>query len=86
MDWRSGWEDGETYAALEQRVIPALLELGSRHDGEHILAVTHAGPLRAAIASSQSLAYEEARPLIGPLANCAVVRFAVLDGTLERVD
>jgi len=86
VDWRSGWEDGETYTGLEQRVIPALLELGSRHDGEHILAVTHAGPLRAAIASSLSLAYEDARPLIGPLANCAVYRFAIRDGALERVD
>ena len=28
VDWRSGWEDGETYTGLEQRVIPALLELG----------------------------------------------------------
>jgi broad specificity phosphatase PhoE len=86
VDWRSGWEDGETYTGLEQRVIPALLELGSRHDGEHILAVTHAGPLRAAIASSLNLAYEEARPLIGPLANCVVYRFAIRDGALEAGD
>jgi uncharacterized phosphatase len=86
VDWRSGWEDGETYTGLEQRVIPALLELGTRHNGEHILAVTHAGPLRAAIASSLSLGYEEARPLIGPLANCVVYRFAIRDGALEAVD
>jgi broad specificity phosphatase PhoE len=63
-----------------------LLELGTRHNGEHILAVTHAGPLRAAIASSLSLGYEEARPLIGPLANCVVYRFAIRDGALEAVD
>jgi broad specificity phosphatase PhoE len=85
-NWRSGWEDGETYEELENRVLPALLELGSRHDGEQILAVTHAGPLRAAIAASMALSHHEARPLIGPLANCVVYRFAIQDGSLEQLD
>jgi uncharacterized phosphatase len=85
-NWRSGWENGETYAELENRVVPALLELGSRHDGAHILAVTHAGPLRAAIAASMDLSYDEARPLIGPLANCVVYKFEIRDGRLEQLD
>lgn len=83
QDWRSGWEDGETYDELERRVVPALIELGPRHDGGHILAVTHAGPLRAAIAASKGLSYDEARPLIGPLENCAVFRFEIRDGAIE---
>ncbi len=83
QDWRSGWEDGETYDELEQRVVPALIELGSRHGGGHVLAVTHAGPLRAAIAASMKLSSDDARPLIGPLENCAVFRFEIRDGALE---
>lgn len=83
QDWRSGWEDGETYDALERRVVPALIELGSRHEGGHVLAVTHAGPLRAAIAASMKLSSDDARPLIGPLENCAVFRFEIRDGGLE---
>jgi broad specificity phosphatase PhoE len=83
-DWRSGWEDGETYDELERRVVPALIELGPRHEGGHVLAVTHAGPLRAAIAASMGLSYDDARPLIGPLENCAVFRFEVRDGVLEQ--
>ena len=59
------------------------MELGTRHEGEHVLAVTHAGPLRAAIASSMRLSYEDARPLIGPLENCVVFRFAIRDGAIE---
>ena len=86
QDWRSGWEDGESYGDLERRVVPALLELGSQHEGGHVLAVTHAGPLRAAIAASMKLSYDDARPLIGPLANCAIYRFAIRDGALEAVD
>jgi len=85
-DWRSGWEDGETYEELSERVVPALVELGTRHEGGHVLAVTHAGPLRAALAASMQLSYDDARPLIGPLENCAVFRFAIRDGALEAVD
>jgi broad specificity phosphatase PhoE len=85
-DWRSGWEEGETYDELERRVVAALLELGSKHDGGHIVGVTHAGPIRAAIAASMGLSHDHARPLIGPLGNCALFRFAVRDGKLERVD
>ena len=85
-DWRSGWEDGETHDELSRRVVPALVDLGAKHDGGHVLAVTHAGPLRAAIAASLRLSYDDARPLVGPLANCAVFRFAIRDGALETVD
>jgi broad specificity phosphatase PhoE len=85
-DWHSGWEDGETYDELERRVVPALVELGSKHDGGRVVGVTHAGPIRAAIAASRGLSYNDARPHIGPLANCSLFRFAVRDGKLERVD
>ena len=51
-DWRSGWDEGETYDELSRRVLPALVELGTKHEGGHVLAVTHAGPLRAVIAAS----------------------------------
>ena len=86
QNWRSGWEDGETYEELEQRVVPALIQLGSRHDDGRVLAVTHAGPLRAAIAASLGMSYDDARPLTGPLENCVVYRFAIRNGGLEPVD
>lgn len=85
-DWRSGWHDGETHDELDARVVPALLDLARRHDGESVLGVTHAGPIRAALAAATGLSHEETRARIGPLANCAVHRFAIRDGTLERVD
>jgi broad specificity phosphatase PhoE len=85
-DWRSGWEDGETYEELSKRVVPALVALGAKHEGEQVLAVTHAGPLRAAIAASLRLSYDDARPLIGRLENCAVFRFAIRDGTIEPTE
>ena len=84
--WRSGWPNGETYDELSARVVPALYELGRRHAGERVLGITHAGPIRAALSAATGLSHEESRTRIGPLANCAVFRFAVREGNLERVD
>ena len=85
-EWRSGWPNGESHEELSARVVPALLDLARGHDGERILGVTHAGPIRAALGASMGLSHEATRARIGPLENCAVFRFAVLDGKLERVD
>jgi broad specificity phosphatase PhoE len=84
--WRSGWPNGETHDELAERVLPALLDLDRRHAGERVLGVTHAGPIRVALAAAAGLSHEESRAQIGPLENCAVFRFAILAGKLERVD
>ena len=86
MAWHTGWPNGETHNELAARVVPALLELGRRHAGERVLGITHAGPIRAALSAATGLSHEESRARIGPLTNCAVFRFAVRDGDLERVD
>jgi broad specificity phosphatase PhoE len=86
-DWRvEGWDDGEAYEELSGRVVAALQDIGARHVGGKVLAVTHGGPIRAAIAAARGLTLDEAHSTIGPLANCAVVRVAVRDGELEAVD
>jgi broad specificity phosphatase PhoE len=84
--WRSGWPNGETHDQLSMRVLPALRDLGRRHQGHRVLGVTHAGPIRVALAAATGLSREQSRARIGPLENCAVFRFAILDGKLERVD
>lgn len=84
--WRSGWPGGETHEGLGARVLPALIELGRAHPGGRILGVTHAGPIRAALAAAAGVSHEDSGAQIGPLENCAVFRFAVRDGNLERVD
>jgi probable phosphoglycerate mutase len=82
----SGWPGGETYDELSARVLPALVGLAHEHANERILVVTHAGPVRAALAAAMGLSYDDARPIIGSLENCVVFRIAVRDGKLERVD
>lgn len=84
--WHAGWPNGETHDELSRRVVPALLELGQRHGEESVLGVTHAGPIRAALMAASGLSPAELRAQMGPLRNCAVFRFAIRDGNLERVD
>ena len=84
--WRSGWPNGETHEQLRSRVFPALLDLEQRHADARVLGVTHAGPIRVALAAAAGLSHEESRSQIGPLDNCAVFRFRVRNGGLERLD
>ena len=39
-----GWEDGETYEQLGERVIPAIQRIATNHRGERVLVVAHGGP------------------------------------------
>jgi broad specificity phosphatase PhoE len=84
--WHSRWPGGETYDELSARVLPALVSLAHKHANERILVVTHAGPVRAALAAAMGLSYDDARPIIGSLENCVAFRITVRDGKLERVD
>jgi broad specificity phosphatase PhoE len=86
LDYEQGWEDGETYDAMAERVISALLELAAAHDGERVLAVTHGGPMRAASAFADRVTYAEARRRSPVVGNTAVLEFAVEAGALRRLD
>jgi 2,3-bisphosphoglycerate-dependent phosphoglycerate mutase len=85
LEYGHGWDDGESYDELGQRVVPGLLDIGRRHPDEHVLAVTHGGPIRSALAAADGVPFDEARRSIHVIGNCAIVRLAVQDGKLERV-
>jgi broad specificity phosphatase PhoE len=80
----SGWDDGETYEALGERVVPTLLRIAATHIGERVLVVTHSGPIRAAVAAADGIAYAEARRAVRRIDNCAVFQLAVDGRTLAR--
>jgi len=80
-----GYADGETYEALDARVIPALRALAHRHPTDTVLVVTHGGPSRVAQAHAAGIDYVEARRRETVLDNCAVCRFAVEDGDFRRI-
>jgi 2,3-bisphosphoglycerate-dependent phosphoglycerate mutase len=85
LEYGHGWDDGESYDELGERVVSGLLDIGRRHPDEHVLAVTHGGPIRSALAAADGVPFDEARRSIHVIGNCAIVRLAVQDGKLERV-
>jgi len=86
LDHGPGWGDGESYEQMSERVLAALRDLSARHEGERIIAVTHGGPIRAALASAEGIRHAEARRRGPVLGNCFVARFVVLDGEFRRLD
>ena len=87
--WREyghGWNDGESYEELGERVVSGLLEIAAQHPEELVLAVTHGGPIRSALAAASRVPFGEARRSIAILENCATVRIGVRDGIIERVN
>ena len=86
LEYGHGWDDGETYDELGARVVSGLVDIAALYPGEVVLAVTHGGPIRSALAAAERVAFDEARRSIHVIDNCAVVRLSVRDGKLERVD
>jgi probable phosphoglycerate mutase len=85
LDYGHGWDDGETYEELGLRVVSWLLRVAETHPRGRVVAVTHGGPIRSALAAATSVGFGEARRSIHVVDNCAVVPFAVRNGILERV-
>jgi len=86
LEYGHGWDDGESYEELGARVVAGLLRIAEAHQHGTVLAVTHGGPIRSALAVAHGVPFDEARRSIHVVGNCAVVRLAVRDGKLERVD
>lgn len=86
LDYDQGWEDGESYEEMGRRAVAALLELAAAHAGERVLAVTHGGPIRAAIAFADGTSHADARRLGPRIDNVFLAEFAVEGEALRRLD
>jgi broad specificity phosphatase PhoE len=42
-----GWDDGETYDQLGERVVRAIQRIANEHEGQRVLIVAHGGTIRA---------------------------------------
>ena len=47
-----GWDDGETYEELSERVVGAVLAIAARHPLDRVLLVAHGGSIRAVHAAA----------------------------------
>jgi len=84
--WRDGgqgWEDGETYEQMGERVVEAVLEIAVAHPGGEVLVVAHGGPIRALHAVALGLDISEHRRLKPVAANAMLSSLTVEDGRLR---
>ena len=61
-----GWDDGETYEQMTERIVAAIRRIAAEHPGGPVLVVTHAGPIRALHSAALGLdihAYRRLRPV-----------------------
>jgi broad specificity phosphatase PhoE len=86
LGYGPGWDDGETYEEMGERVLGALGELAARHPAERILVVTHGGPIRAAHAHALGITHGEARRLRSVMGNCDFAGCVAENGSLRWLD
>jgi len=86
--WREGfpgWDDGETYEEMTERVVGAVLAIARAHRGGRVLVVSHGGPIRALHAAALGLdvhTYRRMRP-VEPNARLSAVCYT--DGALTEL-
>jgi broad specificity phosphatase PhoE len=81
-----GWEFGESYEHMAERVLAALGRIAERHDGERILVVLHGGTMRALAAHVAGVAVVEHRQHSRAALNCEVHTVSFENGALRRLD
>jgi len=87
--WRaggSGWDDGESYEEMGERIVEAIGRLAAEHQGGAILVVSHGGPIRAVHAHALGVDIATHRRT-GPVEpNARLSAVAVEDGRFARVE
>ena len=81
-----GWEDGESYTEMSDRVLGALFRIAAAHPGQAILLVSHGGPIRAILAAAAGMDVHAYRRLERVEPNAGLSRVGVENGTISRLD
>jgi broad specificity phosphatase PhoE len=82
----SGWDDGESYEAMGERVIAAIGRIADEHPNGAVLVVSHGGPIRAVHAHALGVDIATHRRT-GPVEpNARLSAVAVEDGRIARVE
>jgi uncharacterized phosphatase len=79
----AGWEDGESYEEMAERVLAAVNRIAAAHPGGRVLLVSHGGPIRAIQAAADGMAINEYRRLRPVEPNARLSSVAVGDDGLR---
>ena len=80
-----GWEAGETYDQLAERIVAALRQIASDHPAQRVLIVGHGGTIRATRAFIDGVSVSESRRRIRAIGNCEVFRVVTEDGRFRGI-
>jgi broad specificity phosphatase PhoE len=81
-----GWEGGETYAEMADRVLETMHRIAREHPGEAVLVVTHSGPIRAVHAHALGLDYATDRRAAPSIDRVELSAVTVSDGVFQPAD
>jgi broad specificity phosphatase PhoE len=81
-----GWDGGETYDQLRERIVAALRGIAARHPGQRVLVVGHGGTVRATRAFVEGVSVVESRGRSPAIGNCEVFRVVTEDGAWRGID
>jgi probable phosphoglycerate mutase len=81
-----GWESGETYDQLGERIIAALQRIAADHPARRVLVVGHGGTVRAIRAFIEGLSVADSRRQSPAIGNCEVFRVVVQNGGFRGID
>jgi probable phosphoglycerate mutase len=77
----TGWERGESYSAMGDRVVEALRAIAEAHPDGRVLVVTHGGPMCSTWLAGGGTLTDWPRT-----SNCDLDEIAVEDGQIRRID
>ncbi|HKF13812.1 MAG TPA: histidine phosphatase family protein [Gaiellaceae bacterium] len=85
LEGGEGWEDGETYEQLGERVVKALNDIAVKHDSGRVLLVAHGGTIRAIHAAALGVDIHTYRRIQRVEPNATLSAVCVEDGRLTEL-
>jgi broad specificity phosphatase PhoE len=80
-----GWDDGETYEQLSERVIRAIASIAAAHPDERVLVVAHGGTIRTVHAAALGVDVHTYRRIQRVEPNATLSAVCVEDGALTEL-
>jgi broad specificity phosphatase PhoE len=82
----SGWEDGETYEEMGERVLRGVRKIAAAHPDGRVLVISHGGPIRAIHAAAAGVGIHEFRRLQPVEPNARLSAVSVEDGRILELE
>ena len=80
-----GWQDGETYEQMSERVVAAVQRIAALHDDRRVLVVAHGGSIRAVHAAALGLDVHSYRRIQRVEPNATLSAVCVEDGRFTEL-